>query len=155
VHLSKCWRGTYISVEILKGYMLISRNSEGVHGKKKVGNPWFQGRIQPVRLGEGAISIIFGIQVSQRLRYCKRYEVYFTKLLWQSNGWQNGLISRMSFFELYKIVVNKVTFVGFRSAPAWLRQTGDFYSTLLWIFCLAKSLFFYGCKIFVAGLWTL
>jgi len=25
---------------MLKGYMLTCRNAEGVHGKKKVGNPW-------------------------------------------------------------------------------------------------------------------
>jgi len=34
------FRGTCASVEMLKGYMLIFRNAEGVHGKRKVGNPW-------------------------------------------------------------------------------------------------------------------
>jgi len=45
-------RGTCSSVKMLKGYMLIfrnaegvgymliCRNAEGVHGQKKVGNPW-------------------------------------------------------------------------------------------------------------------
>jgi len=33
------------------------------------------------------------------------------------NGIENGLISRMPFSELYKIMVNKVTFVGFRGRP--------------------------------------
>jgi len=55
-----------------------------------------QGRIQPVR---GAISVIFVVK-SQRLRYCRKDEVYFTTVLWQNNGWQNGLISRMLFSEL-------------------------------------------------------
>ena len=32
--------GTCASVEMLKGYMLICRNAEGVHGQRKVGNPW-------------------------------------------------------------------------------------------------------------------
>jgi len=26
---------------VLKGYMLICRNVEGVHGQRKVGNPWY------------------------------------------------------------------------------------------------------------------
>jgi len=31
--------GTCLSVEMLKGYTLICRNTEGVHGYRKVGNP--------------------------------------------------------------------------------------------------------------------
>jgi len=59
-----------------------------------------------------AISAAFGSQVSQRLRYCKRYEVYFTfhNTAWQNKGRQNGLISRMLLSELYKIMVNIATF---------------------------------------------
>jgi len=42
------FRGTFSSVnmlkglfiEMLKGYMLTSRNAESVHGQRKVGNPW-------------------------------------------------------------------------------------------------------------------
>ena len=56
----------------------------------------------------GAILVIFGSQVSLRVHYCRRHEVYFTTLLWQNNGRQNGLISRMLFFELYKIMVKKL-----------------------------------------------
>jgi len=87
--------------------------------------PQNQGRIQPVSLG-GAISAIFGSQVSFRVHYCKRDEVYFTTLLWQSNGRQNGLISRMLFSKLYKIMVTTVSFVGFRGGdrpnrPHWIR----------------------------------
>jgi len=33
------FRGTCSSVEMLRGYMLIRRNAEGVHGEQKVGNP--------------------------------------------------------------------------------------------------------------------
>jgi len=82
-----------------------------------------QGRIQPVRLG-GAISVIVGNQVSQRLRYCKRDEACYTTLVWQNNGRQNGFSSRMLFSEMYKIMVNKVTFAGFTgpgSPPASLQ----------------------------------
>jgi len=43
-------------------------------------NVFLQGRIKPVSLWE-AISVIFGIQVSLRVHYCKRDEVYFTTLL--------------------------------------------------------------------------
>jgi len=32
---------------------------------------------------------------------------------------KNGLTSRMSFSELYKIMVNKVTFVGFSAGSQW------------------------------------
>jgi len=32
-------KGTYLSVEMLKGYMVTCRNAEGVHGQRKVGNP--------------------------------------------------------------------------------------------------------------------
>ena len=76
-----------------------------------------QGRIQPVSL-RGVISEKFGSQVSLRVHYCKKDEVYFTTLLWQNNRCQNGLISRMLFSELCKIMVNKVTFVGFKGAIA-------------------------------------
>jgi len=31
--------GTYSSVKILKGYILTCWNAEGVHGKRKAGNP--------------------------------------------------------------------------------------------------------------------
>jgi len=34
-------RGACASVKMLKGYILICRNAEGVHGKSKVGNPCF------------------------------------------------------------------------------------------------------------------
>jgi len=69
------------------------------------------------------ISIIFGSQDSQRRRYSKRDEVHFTTLLWQSNGRQNGLISRMHFFELCEIMVDKVTFVGFRGGSDHPKRT--------------------------------
>ena len=72
-----------------------------------------QGRIQPVSLG-GAMLVIFGSQVSLRVHYCEKDEVCFTTLLWQNNGRQNGLISRMLFSKLFKIMVKKVTFIGFR-----------------------------------------
>ena len=64
----------------------------------------------------GAISATFGSlsQVSSWVRCCKRVEVYIITLLWQNNERQNGVISRMLFSDLYKIMVNEVTFVGFR-----------------------------------------
>jgi len=31
---------------MLKGYMLICQNAEGVHGKRMVGNPW--SRLMPI-----------------------------------------------------------------------------------------------------------
>jgi len=40
-------------------------------------------------------------------------EIYFTTLLRQNNGRQNGLKYGMLFSEFYKIVMNKVTFIGF------------------------------------------
>jgi len=61
-----------------------------------------------------AISEIFGSQVSQRLRFCQRNVVCSTALLWQNSGRKNGLYSQILFCELYNIIVNKVTFAGFR-----------------------------------------
>jgi len=70
-----------------------------------------------------AILVIFGSYVSLRVHYCKRDEAYFTTLLRQINGRQNGLASRMLFSELYNTLVNKVIFLGFRGtiAPPWIR----------------------------------
>ena len=86
-----------------------------------LGAPWLQGPWGPCLTGlianmalGGEISVIFGGQVSSCVHYCKRDEVYFTTLLWQNSGRQNGLISRKLFTELHKITVKKVTFVGFR-----------------------------------------
>ena len=57
-------------------------------------------------------------EVSLRVQGCNRDEVCFATLLWQNNGRQNGLISRMLSSQLYKIMVNKVTLVNFRGAIA-------------------------------------
>jgi len=83
-----------------------------------------QGRIHPASLG-GAISVIFGSQVSLLAHYCKSDEAYFTTLLWQNSGRQNIPISRMLFSELFKIMVKKVTFVGFRGGivPPWFHKS--------------------------------
>jgi len=50
----KNFKSTRSSVEILKGYMLICRNAEGVQGLRKVGNPcsiWTGWQSQPSRRG--------------------------------------------------------------------------------------------------------
>jgi len=49
------FRGTCSSVEMLKGYLLIFRNAEGVHGQRKVGNPSLWGYMYP-RLGTPALN---------------------------------------------------------------------------------------------------
>ena len=91
---------------------------------------WYRGRIQPVSLG-GAISVMFGIQVSLRVHYCKRHEVIFTTRLWQNNGRQNVLIiSRMLFSQLYEIMVHKVTFVGFRGMVAPIAPPGSAFGLM-------------------------
>jgi len=64
--------------------------------------------------GGGAIPAIFRSQVSLRVHYSKRDEVFFTTLLRQNNGLQDDLISRMLFSELYKIMVSKITFAGLK-----------------------------------------
>jgi len=81
--------------------------------------------VQPVRLWGGRISAIFGNQVSLRDHYHERVEVYFTTLQWQNNGRQNGLISRMLFSELHKVIGNEVTFVSLKGGdrpnrPPWI-----------------------------------
>jgi len=85
----------------------------------------------------GAISEIFGSQVSLRVLYCKKDDVYFTNLLRQNNGRQNGLTSQMLFSYLYKIIVNKVTFVGFRAsdrAPGCAPASGSMQHCFFWGF---------------------
>ena len=55
-----------------------------------------QGRIQPVRLGGGTISVIFAGPVPLWVHYCERDEVYFTTLLWQNYGlWWIKLLSQV------------------------------------------------------------
>ena len=85
-------------------------------------SPQYQGRIQPVRLGE-AISVIFGSQVSTDSLLQKRWSVLYITL-WKNNGRQNGPISRMFFSEFCKIMVNKVTLAGFKGDDRllpWIR----------------------------------
>ena len=60
------------------------------------------------------ISVLFGSEILLRVHYCKRDKVYVKTLLGQNNGRPNGLIPRMLLSELQNIMVNKVTFVGFR-----------------------------------------
>jgi len=55
-----------------------------------------QGRNQPVSLGRGAISLILAVKSHYGFATV-RYQAYFTTLLWQNNGRENGLISRMLF----------------------------------------------------------
>ena len=76
--------------------------------------------VTPASNFEVAISVIFGSQVSSRLRYCKRDEVDFTIVLWQTKEdrmilyreqWDKskdffGIGFDMWIFELYKIMVN-------------------------------------------------
>jgi len=40
VNQSKYWRCMCLSFKILKGYVLICQNAKGIHGQRKVGNPW-------------------------------------------------------------------------------------------------------------------
>jgi len=68
-----------------------------------------QGRIQPVSFGGWRFHYCLVVKSLLQLRYCKRDEVYFTTLLSENNGRQNGLISLMLFSELYKVMANEVT----------------------------------------------
>jgi len=103
-----------------------------------------------------ALSVKFGSQVSLQAYHCKRDEVYSTKLLWQNNGGQNGFMSWMLFSESHKIMMNKITFVGFRGGdrlncpPPWIRPCSSYcgqsislsHQTYLWLsekFCINLS----------------
>jgi len=48
----------------------------------------------------GEISVIFGGQVSWRLRCYERDEVYFATLLWQNKRRQNGLYIANAIFQI-------------------------------------------------------
>jgi len=91
----------------------------------------------PASKFRGRFQWIFASQVSLWVHYCKRDEVHFTTLLWQNNGRQNDLISQMLFSELFKIMVKKVTFIGFRGAIAPIAPPGS---------CNIKlSLYYWSC----------
>jgi len=80
-----------------------------------------QGRIQSVRLGGRFQKYLL---VKSHYGFATvRDEVYITTQLWQNNGRQNVLVSRMLFSKLYKILVNKVTFVSLRrQSPPWIHS---------------------------------
>jgi len=73
------------------------------------------GSEKPIWLG-GRFQWYLVSQVSSLCHYCKGGEVCITTLLWQNNGRQNGLKLWRLFSKLYKIMMNKVTFVGFRGS---------------------------------------
>ena len=88
-----------------------------------------QGRIQPVRFGEGgaAISVIFGRHVLLRFLYCKRDEVYFIITKQWTTNWP--YIANVV-FRVRTIIVKKVTLLGFKGggrgaivtiSPPWIR----------------------------------
>jgi len=105
-----------------------------------------QVRIQPVSLGE-SISVIFGIQVSLRVPYCKRDEVYFTTLLWQNQarnqlgtpGGAKSFLRGAQIFELCPVALTYVQhiFQGTNNfsrgeklpAPSWLRSCTKQWTT--------------------------
>ena len=69
------------------------------------------GRIQPGSLA-GAISVIFGSQVSLRVCYCKRDFKYTSQHCCDKTMVVKMALNRECWFsELYKIMANKVTFV--------------------------------------------
>ena len=73
----------------------------------------------------GTISVIFSSQVSLRVYFVRGLKYTSQHRCDNKIGRQNGLIWRMLFSELYKIVVKKVTFVGFKedrpNRPHWIR----------------------------------
>ena len=75
-------------------------------------------RIKPYRQPSHWAKYEYIVERLSKCATCKTDEVCFTKLLWQNNRRRNGFISRMFYSELDKIMVNKVTFVGFRGEIA-------------------------------------
>jgi len=61
------FRGTFSSVNTLKGYMLTSWNVEGVHGQRKVGNPCSRGSVVVVEQTHRRLHLLcewFSVQLS-------------------------------------------------------------------------------------------
>jgi len=83
--------------------------SKGLTGNGDTTNNRFCAGADPTSTFSGAISVVFGIQVSLRVHYCKRVQEYFTTLLWQKNWRQNGLT------KTAKVSAFKSVFV--RSSP--------------------------------------
>ena len=104
----------------------------------------YQGRIQPGSLGGGRFQQYLAVKshnsfaaVREINRCCKINILCKTAVTKQFKKWTtNSLTSRMFFSELYKIIMNKVTFLGFRggyrpSRPP--RSAPVSYSPLLWL----------------------
>jgi len=68
VHLSKCGRGTSLSVEMQKGYMVICQNAEGIHDKQKVGNPCYPVEIFFLVREHRSVYIINSLLSANRMR---------------------------------------------------------------------------------------
>jgi len=84
-----------------------------------------QGRIQPVSLG-GAISVIFGSQVSLRVHSVKEMKYTSQHCCDKTVDGKMALYRECCFLNCSKIIVKKVTFVGFRRVIApialpWIR----------------------------------
>ena len=79
---SKRWKGFYSAYPLCYRLFLVSFNkSQDLQNLFERDSESFQltddqWRIQPVSLGEGAISVVLGSQVSLRVHSCKRHEVY-------------------------------------------------------------------------------
>jgi len=75
-------------------------------------------------VGGGDISVILYLVDKPYYGFTAVREMkYFTTLLWQNSGRQNGLIPRMLFSDIYKIMVDKATFVGLREGDRPNRTT--------------------------------
>jgi len=66
--------------------------------------------------------------------------VYLSALLRQKKGQLNGLTSRVLFSKSYKIMVNKVTFVGLREGDRLNRPPGNGINA----YCLVRSVANFG-----------
>jgi len=83
-----------------------------------------QGRIQPVSLG-GAISVIFGSQVSLRVHSVKEMKYTSQHCCDKTVDGKMALYRECCFLNCSKIIVKKVTFVGFRRVIAPIAPRGS------------------------------
>jgi len=79
-----------------------------------------QGRIQPVRFGGRFQEYLV---VKSHYSFTAVRDMKFTSQYCNAKTTDGKIVSRMLFSEFYKIMVNKVTFVGFRlgDRPLWIR----------------------------------
>ena len=123
LHQSKCWKGTCLYFQMLKGYMLICRNAAGVHGQRKVGNP----------CSKGSSNDVASAAVTAPVPFVHRPSLILLHRVWDLPSYLGRWMTRLcrSSLTLARLKTSLTlmfaidwTYVGMETGPQseWLRQ---------------------------------